>query len=324
MSSHVAATPGISVIICAYTLDRWAGLTGAIRSVEAQNAPAAEIVLVIDHNPELLARALSELRGCHVIENVESRGLSGARNSGLAAAQADVVAFIDDDAEADADWLGALAGAFADPAVIGAGGTITPRWEAARPTWFPPAFDWVIGCTYEGYPTRSVPVRNVLGCNMAFRRTPLSSTGGFRHELGRLGTLPFGVEETEVCIRLAAAMPGTSILHVPAAVVHHSVPASRATWRYFRRRCFAEGVSKAILTRLVGQPQALATERRYATSVLPRGVVQSLRDAVLHRRPGLVLRAAAIVAGLAVTAAGYGWGRVSSRASVSSTPSGAG
>jgi hypothetical protein len=144
----------------------------------------------------------------------------------------------------------------------------------------------VIGCTYEGYPTRSVPVRNVLGCNMAFRRTLLSSTGGFRRELGRVGTLPFGVEETEVCIRLSAAMPGTSILHVPAAMVRHSVPVNRATWRYFRRRCFAEGVSKAILTRLVGQPQALATERRYASSVLPRGVVRSLRDAVRHRRPG--------------------------------------
>jgi len=64
---------------------------------------------------------------------------------------------------------------------------------------------------------------------MAFRRAPLSSIGGFRHELGRLGTLPFGVEETEACIRLAAAMPGTSIVHVPGAVVHHTVPADRVT-----------------------------------------------------------------------------------------------
>jgi glycosyltransferase involved in cell wall biosynthesis len=311
---------GISVVICAYTLDRWAGLVRAVRSVEAQDASPAEIVLVIDHNPELLGRARSELAGCNVMENVESRGLSGARNTGLAAAQAEIVAFMDDDAEADAGWLGALAEAFGEPSVIGAGGTITPRWEAGRPTWFPPAFDWVIGCTYEGYPTHSVPVRNVLGCNMAFRRTPLSSIGGFRRELGRLGSLPFGVEETEVCIRLAAAMPGTSILHVPAALVRHTVPVDRATWRYFRRRCFGEGLSKAILTRLVGEPQALATERRYASSVLPRAVIRSLRDAVRHRRPGLILRAGAILAGLAITAAGYGWGRVSSRSSVSDSP----
>lgn len=307
-----------SVIICAYTLDRWAGLTGAVRSVEAQHAQAAEVIVVIDHNPELFARAQDELSGCRVIENSESRGLSGARNSGMAAAQAEIVAFMDDDAEADAEWLGALAGAFAEPAVIGAGGTITPRWEAGRPAWFPPAFDWVIGCTYEGYPSESIPVRNVLGCNMAFRREPLSSIGGFRGELGRLGALPFGVEETEVCIRLTAAQPGTSIVHVPAALVHHTVPANRATWRYFRRRCFAEGLSKAILTRLVGDRRALETERRYARSVLPRAVIRSLVEAVRHGRPGLLVRAGAIVAGLAITAAGYAWGRASSRTSVSS------
>jgi len=313
--------PRISVIICAYTLDRWAGLVRAVRSIEAQHAPAAEIVLVIDHNPDLLARARDELAGCQVMENVESRGLSGARNSGLAAAQAEIVAFMDDDAAADPDWLGALGSAFVEPSVVGAGGTIKPQWEAARPTWFPPAFDWVIGCTYDGYPTDSVPVRNVLGCNMAFRRAPLSSIGGFRHELGRLGTLPFGVEETEACIRLAAAMPGSSIVHVPEALVHHTVPADRVTWRYFRRRCFAEGLSKAILARLVGDSQALATERRYASSVLPRAVMRSLGDAVRHRRSGPVVRAGAIVTGLAITAAGYAWGLITSRRSVSASPS---
>ena len=306
-----------SVIICAYTLDRWEGLSRAVRSVEAQHAPPAEIILVIDHNPDLLALARDKLPGCRVVENSEGRGLSGARNSGMAAAQAEIVAFMDDDAEADAEWLGALAGAFSEASVIGAGGTITPRWEAGRPTWFPPAFDWVIGCTYEGYPSESTPVRNVLGCNMAFRRSALSSIGGFKRELGRLGNLPFGVEETELCIRLTAAQPGTSIVHVPAALVHHTVSADRATWRYFRRRCFAEGLSKAILTRLVGDRQALATERRYVRSVLPRAVVRALRDAVRRRRPGLVARAAAIVAGLVITGAGYGWGIASSRTSVS-------
>jgi GT2 family glycosyltransferase len=307
---------GVAVVICSYTLDRWAGLTRAVRSVEAQHDPPAEIIVVVDHNPDLLARAQQELTGCRLVENTESRGLSGARNSGSAAAQAEIVAFLDDDADADPEWLGVLAAAFSEASVVGAGGTITARWETGRPTWFPPAFDWVIGCTYEGYPTTLTPVRNVLGCNMAFRRAALSSIGGFRRELGRLGAQPFGVEETEVCIRLAAASPGTSIVHVPAAVVYHSVPADRATWRYFRRRCFAEGLSKAILTRMVGEPRALATERQYARSVLPRAVLRSVRDAIRLRRPGLLARAAAVVAGLAITGAGYAWGRASSRSSV--------
>jgi glucosyl-dolichyl phosphate glucuronosyltransferase len=305
-----------SVVICAYTPDRWASLARAVSSVQAQMPAPAEVIVVIDHHPALLARARNELTGCLVIENNRRRGLSGARNSGLAVAGGEIVAFIDDDAEADPGWLAALVAAFEDASVVGAGGTIASRWETGRPIWFPPAFDWVIGCTYDGYPTESTPVRNVLGCNMAFRRLELASVGGFRPELGRVAALPYGVEETEVCIRLAGTRRERSIWHMPAAVVQHAVPRDRATWSYFRRRCFGEGLSKAILSRMVGQPQALATERRYARSVLPRAVVSSVREAIGRREPGLIVRAAAILAGLVITAAGYGWGMASNRSSV--------
>lgn len=308
-----------SVVICSYSLDRWAGLTAAVRSVASQTGPPLEIIVVVDHNPDLLARAQDQLAGCRIMPNGQGRGLSGARNTGLEAAQGAIVAFMDDDAEADAGWLAALTAPYSVDSVVGTGGTIVPRWESGRPTWFHPAFDWVIGCTYEGYPVKPMQVRNVLGCNMAFRREALSSVGGFRSELGRIAALPFGVEETEVCIRLAKTQPGTSIMHVPAAIVHHAVPRSRATWTYFRRRCFGEGLSKAVLARMVGQTSALADERRYARSVLPRAVADSLRDAIRNRRSGAVVRAAAVAAGLLITAAGYAWGIASRRISVDST-----
>lgn len=306
----------VSVVICAYTLDRWDGLVRAVSSVQGQDP--SEIIVVIDHNPELLERARSELPGCRLVDNDGQRGLSGARNIGLAAADREIVAFMDDDAEADPGWLMALTSAFAVDSVVGAGGTIVPTWEGGRPTWFPPAFDWVVGCTYEGYPTAIASVRNVLGCNMAFRRLALASIGGFKTALGRLGTMPFGVEETEVCIRLAAADSNARIQHVPAAIVRHSVPRSRATWGYFRRRCFAEGLSKAILARMVGTDRALETERSYLRSVLPRAVIRSTRQAVREGSPGLVLRAMAIIAGAAITGAGYAWGTVTSRTAIAS------
>jgi cellulose synthase/poly-beta-1,6-N-acetylglucosamine synthase-like glycosyltransferase len=307
-----------SVVICAYTLDRWDGLVRAVTSVQG----LSEVIVVIDHNPELLERARSELMGCRLVANEGQRGLSGARNTGLAAADREIVAFMDDDAEADPGWLMALTSAFAMDDVVGAGGTIVPAWEGGRPTWFPPAFDWVVGCTYEGYPTAVTSVRNVLGCNMAFRRQALASIGGFKTALGRLGTMPFGVEETEACIRLTAEDPSARIQYVPAAIVRHSVPRSRATWSYFRRRCFAEGVSKAILARMVGTEMALETERSYLRSVLPRAVIRSTREAVREGRPGLVLRAMAIIAGAAVTGAGYAWGRGTSRAHISPAAAG--
>lgn len=304
-----------SVIVCAYTLDRWEGLVDAIRSLQLQEPPPLEVIVVIDHNGELLRKA-RQLDGCRVIANDRGRGLSGARNSGLAAARGDIVAFMDDDARAQPAWIGTLTAAFGDESVIGAGGTVVPQWETRRPPWFPPAFDWVVGCTYQGYPTQEGRVRNVLGCNMAFRREHLASVGGFRTELGRQAKMLFGVEETEACIRLSQRWPDATILHIPAAIVYHTVPTSRTTWNYFRRRCFGEGVSKAVLSGMVGSSQALETERRYTRSVLPAAMFDAMSKAIRQRRAGFVVRAAAVMAGLMITAAGYGWGLASRRTSL--------
>jgi hypothetical protein len=85
----------------------------------------------------------------------------------------------------------------------------------------------------------------------------------------------------------------------------HRVDATRTGWRYFVRRCYAEGQSKAQVARLRGARDALATERAYTLQVLPLGVVDALREAVSRRRPAQALAAAAIVAGLSATTAGY-------------------
>src|SRR5260370_41788670 len=85
----------ISVIICAYTEKRWDDLLAAIESVRQQTLPAAEIIIVIDHNPQLLERVQDHIPDVIVVENAEARGLRGARNSGRAAAQGHIMAFLD-------------------------------------------------------------------------------------------------------------------------------------------------------------------------------------------------------------------------------------
>src|SRR4051812_28350918 len=86
--SHDAPAPGgvvapadVSVVICAYTFDRWDDLVAAVASVQSQTAPAGEVIVVIDHNDELLARVRAEIAGVVAIPNTEPQGLSGARNS---------------------------------------------------------------------------------------------------------------------------------------------------------------------------------------------------------------------------------------------------
>ncbi|TDO34234.1 glycosyl transferase family 2 [Kribbella sp. VKM Ac-2527] len=296
----------VSVVICAYTMTRWAQLVDAVGSVRQQTRPADEIVVVIDHCDDLLDRAKNELGAdVRVLANDAAKGLSGARNTGVEAASGDVVAFLDDDAAAEPAWLERLTAHYADRDVIGVGGLVVPAWATGQPWWFPAEFGWVVGCSYTGLPVTTAPVRNPIGANMSFRREPVRTVGGFSTSVGRVGADALGCEETELSIRLARRFPTTRILHEPTAVARHHVPAERASWRYFVRRCWAEGISKAEVSRLADAHQALASERTYALHTIPAGVARDLAAALRDLSPRWLARAAVSLVGLLVTATGY-------------------
>jgi glycosyltransferase involved in cell wall biosynthesis len=301
-----------TVVICAYADDRLDDLLAAVESVRGQTTAPLEIIVVVDHNPRLQAAVSARLPGVAVVANRQARGLSGARNSGVAAATAPLIAFLDDDAVAAPDWLAELRVGFDDPAVVGVGGAIEPSWAGGRPAWFPDEFNWVVGCSYRGMPTRPALVRNLIGANMAFRREAFAAVGGFRGDMGRVGTRPVGCEETEFCIRLRQRWPDAVLLYRPQATVRHRVPANRAGWGYFASRCYAEGLSKAQVADLVGARDGLATERSYTLRTLPSGAGRGLADALHGDWSGLG-RAGAIVAGLAMTTAGYARGVAAAR-----------
>ncbi|HEU5483847.1 MAG TPA: glycosyltransferase, partial [Microlunatus sp.] len=174
----------------------------------------------------------------------------------------------------------------------------------AAPAWWPDEFGWVVGCSYRGQPTTTSPVRNLMGCNMSLRRTVLVAVGGFDTGLGRHGDNQLGCEETELCIRASQLFPDGLFLHEPAAVVRHHVPRARASWRYFRDRCRAEGVSKARVAHAVGRSAALASEAGYVRRVLPHGVAVNLLRTLDGERSALT-RAGAIVAGLTLTGTSF-------------------
>ena len=302
--------PTVSVVVCAYTEERWADLVAAIDSCRAQTYAPLETVVVVDHNAELLERLRRERPDVVAVVNDEQPGLSGARNSGVRAARGEIVAFIDDDAVAAPDWLEFLVDAYADPAVIGVGGRIEPVWPDRRPAGLPPEFDWVVGCTYRGLPTERSAVRNMIGANMSLRSGVLATVGGFRSDLGRIGNRPLGCEETELCIRAQQNLPGAVILYEPRARVHHRVTPERMRWRYFHSRCYAEGLSKAVVAARAGNGDGLSSERDYALRTLPRGVLRGVSEAVRGRDLAGMVRGLAIVAGLLVTTAGYAVGLV--------------
>lgn len=287
----------ISVVVCAHDEARWVELQEVVGALASEPVAPREVIVVIDHNHALFERARTTLTGARVVENTQERGLGGARNSGIAASSGSIIAFIDDDAMPSPEWLPMLAEMYQRPDVAGAGGGAEPVWATARPAWFPREFDWVVGCSYLGMPEVTQEVRNLFGCNMSYRRELLDALGGFR--------LGYGCDETDLCIRLGQRWPEKKLLHVPEAKVFHKVPESRTKLRRFVSRCYFEGGSKAVVSRLVGTGSALSTEYRYTRHILPVGVKRGVGEFIRDGDTDGLARAAAILAGLASTSAGY-------------------
>jgi GT2 family glycosyltransferase len=314
--------PAVSIVIPTHSDQRWTSLVRTIASAKAQSYPAAEIVVVVDHNSKLYLRARRDLAGVTVLENVYARGVSGNRNTGAFHTRTSLIAFLDDDTIACPQWLGNLVAPFTDETVIGTGGGIDPAWENARPRWMPDEFLWAVGGSYTGMPTTTAPIRNVWSASMVVRRDVFVAVGGFRTGFGKVGgqNRP---EDTELCLRMSRAGGGLW-MYVPDAVISHEVPADRSTFGFFLRRCYAEGRGKIQMAGLHRGSDDLIAERDYLRRTIPRAVVRNLADAGRGRGVSHALRASTVLAGIA--AAGVG-GAVESvvalRASRTSTTIGA-
>lgn len=309
----------VSVVVCANTEERWNDLAAGIGSLADQTHVPEQVVLVIDHDDDLLERAADVFAGpfgstramrIDVVANTEGKGVSGARNTGVSWCDRDVVTFLDDDTRiGDPRWIAMMLSVYADSDVAGVGGGATPNWSGVeQPAWFPPEFGWVVGCSYVGLPNGPEDVRNFIGCNMSFRREVFDTLGGFSPG-GRNPIGPARCQETEYCIRLHRRFPEARLVFDPALNVFHRVPPRRREFDYFRSRCWSEGVSKATVAREMGAHDGLATERAYSSRALPMGVLRGVGQGLRGDLNGF-RRAGAIVLGALLVAAGYARGLV--------------
>jgi len=297
--------PTVSVIIPTYTKDRWDWLHECVASAATQTNPALEIIVVVDHNPELFEEIKLEFPDVIVVPNIGGRGVSGARNSGVKASRGEVVGFLDDDTIASPDWLATLLRHIVAPNVVGVGCYSDGLWEDPCPSWFPGEFGWTIGVSYSGLPNKPTAVRNVWTGAMLVWRSAFELVDGFREDFGKIGnkSLP---EDTDLCLRVAAVKENAVWMWDPAKVMQHRVPAGRATFGYLMSRCFLQGWGKAAMAHMDGFDESTSLERNYAVRILPLGVGRGLRDAARGDVSGLG-RSGAIVAAFAVTVGGYIW-----------------
>lgn len=293
----------VSVVICAYTLDRWRLLQESVASVEVQTFPSHQVIICVDHNPELAARCREvwSVGGGNLVEVVENRfpgRLGSARNTAVERATGDVIAFLDDDAAAYRDWLERLIMAYeSNPAIMAVGGMPVPRYSVTRPAWFPYEFDWVFGCVYRGLPQHRSPVRHLIGANMSVRQAAILKVGGFHSDYH---------DDMDVCHRVAHRFGPASIVYDPASRVAHYVSANRLQWSYFWRRCFYVNRGKVVALADMQEAGNLRAEVRFAL----RALLVTAPQYALAPLGGGLSRAVATVLGVALSGLGHFTGRV--------------
>lgn len=294
----------LGVLVCTHDAARLDQVSSAVASLGRQTRVPDEVLVMVDGTDELTDQVREALSshtspdGSAVrVEGLgRNRGVSVARTAGARRMESDVVAFLDDDAEADPGWLAALERPLEEQGVIGSSGRSEPVWVGARPAWMPEEFLWTVGCSYRGMPTEPTRIRNVYGGCAALRRDVFLDVGGYDPDMGHGAGRSGGAEEAEFCLR-ATASTGGSFAFEPGAVIRHRVPGDRLTWRYYLRRCHSEGELKAVMARQAA-PGALGPESAFARA-LPRAVVRGLVTPGRRQSAvGIVLGALAVLAGM--------------------------
>jgi len=222
--------PRVSVVVC--SLNGAHRIRECLDGLQGLDYPDYEVIVVNDGSTDRTA-AIAREYGYGLI-STENRGLGSARNTGLQAASGDIVAFIDDDAYPDRDWLRYLAYEFLTTDHVGIGG----------PNISPPG-DGRLADAVANTPGGPIHVllsdreaEHIPGCNMAFRKAALEEVGGFDSRFRVAG------DDVDLCWRLRAR--GWTLGFTPSAVVwHHRRSSVRAFWRQQR----GYGVAEALLER---------------------------------------------------------------------------
>ena len=276
----------VSVVLCEHATDRYEHCREAAESVLAQTHDEVELVLVADGNEDVCAafdRDYGDREDVVVHCNEDNVGLLESRNNGARAATGDVVAFIDDDAVADEDWVAELVAVYEDRDVPAVGGRMTPIWVAGKPSFLPDEFYWLIGVTHRGFADGPGEVRNTNGSNISFRRQVFLDLGGFETDIGgRQGDKNLQGGETELGARLQREY-GHGVYYAPDARVGHKVFAYRTDPRWLLDRAFWQGYSKRAMGALL--PGSTDEETAFLGDLLGRHAPRRLRE--LLRAPSL-------------------------------------
>jgi glucosyl-dolichyl phosphate glucuronosyltransferase len=243
----------VSVVVCTY--NRCDLLVRALESLEHQEPPELSYeVLVVDNNSSDHTRDVTQ----RFVENNPGRfryifepkqGLSYARNTGIANARAENIAFTDDDVRVSPNWVSRIkAGFTAEPGADFLGGKVLPDWSGEPPVWLTRAHWAPLALLDYGdetfYVDAARPV-SLIGANCAFRKKAFNEVGVFRADFQRVKDGVGSLEDHELLLRLWRA--GRKGVYLPDVVVNAEVQAERLQKKYHREWHTGHGRFHAIL-----------------------------------------------------------------------------
>jgi GT2 family glycosyltransferase len=222
--------PRVSVVVCTHN---GAGtLAECLDGIGGLDYPDFETIVVDDGSSDASAD-IARARGAILVE-IDHCGLSAARNAGIERATGEIVAFVDDDAFPDPDWLYYVV---APLRAAGHGGVGGPN--------IPPNGDSLVADCVAAAPGGPIHVlisdreaEHVPGCNMAFRKSALEEIGGFDERFRAAG------DDVDICWRLQEA--GWTLGFSAGAVVFHR---RRDSVRRYLRQQYGYGKAEALLER---------------------------------------------------------------------------
>jgi glycosyltransferase involved in cell wall biosynthesis len=232
----------ISLIICTY--NRADMLPTCLVNATTQTLPPGdyEVIVVDNASSDHTQSIVQQFPGVRYLY-CGTRGLSSARNTGVAAARSPLVAFIDDDCVTDPELLSELLETFARHPEAGCvGGAIEVRLPAPLPRWYHQQFAGYFG---EYAPAdREVHVVKEMrqfpfGGNLAMRKRAILQAGYFSEKLGRVATNQAGGEELDLQQRIAQL--GLAVFVNPKARVVHVILPHRMNWRHVVKSARAAG-----------------------------------------------------------------------------------
>ena len=272
----------VSVVVCTYSMDRYGPFSECVESVLAQTYDPLEVVLVVDGNQRVFERvseSFGDEENVRLHCNDENQGISYSRTKGAELASGDIVAFIDDDATAEPDWIQRLVDVYESTDAIAVGGYVNPDWQTQKPDFFPEEFYWLVGCVEPGFAKDGEEVRNTYGSNISYRREEFLAVGGYDVNTGRKGEKHLQAHEAPVGIRLLDSY-GKGMRYTRDAVVNHKLFAYRGEFRWLLSRSFWQGYSKRVMDLLY--PDAPDNKSAYlqqlATHFVPKRVTELVKS----------------------------------------------